>query len=335
MLQHESVLDNNKEPLTLLSCIDAFSQSEILGPENLWFCPHCQENREVEKLIRIKELPTVLIVHLKRFAFHGTQGDKIDAPVKFPFNSVDFNSYVYTADGAHDIPEYDLIGCVLHVGGLHGGHYTAFTRHPVTHKWWHYNDSQCNEQSPENYMEIERETYILVYLQDGSLQELPERVNELEATEDEIKLYDIIMKIIDKETVTPASVGCIYPQPLNVFIKDTYPISYDTYSEDFYPDNPNLATVRDNRCDLTNSSDVSSAGAIYSLESTVIESSSVASTCYATGHTDLNNYHEVTTKEESQMDKESTPINADDNNNRNKESLSQDMLNNNSNNVSS
>ena len=246
---HMSLVEEKREPLTLSNCLDAFSQSEILGPENMWFCPMCQDNKSVEKFIRIKELPTTLIVHLKRFAFHGSQGDKIDAPVNFPFSAADFNSYVFSSSpcDAGQVPEYDLIGCVCHFGGLHGGHYTAYTKHPTTHEWLHYNDHKVEAVNPEAQTDTAKEAYILIYQRSDNSAPRLQAAAELTETEEEKKLVRLIIDRIQREEAASVLYGPA-PAPVtgpssNPFLKDTYMIDFEEFSADYYPDNPSIAQV--------------------------------------------------------------------------------------------
>jgi len=43
---------------------------------------------------------------------------------------------------------YDLFAVSNHTGSLLSGHYTAFTRHPYSHKWHGFNDARSVSQSP-------------------------------------------------------------------------------------------------------------------------------------------------------------------------------------------
>ena len=247
---HLSLAEEKREPLTLSNCLDAFSQSEILGPENMWFCPMCQDNKSVEKFIRIKELPTTLIVHLKRFAFHGSQGDKIDAPVHFPFSSADFSSYVFSSPGDNSVvqvPEYDLISCVCHFGGLHGGHYTAYSKHPTTHEWLHYNDQKTESINPESQTDTTKEAYILLYQRRENASSQLQPVAELMESEAEKRLVKLIIERIQREEAATVVYGPA-PAPVtgpsnNPFLKDTYMIDFEEFSSDYYPDNPSTARV--------------------------------------------------------------------------------------------
>ncbi|KAI6654676.1 Ubiquitin carboxyl-terminal hydrolase 10-like [Oopsacas minuta] len=252
--EHVSLVEERREPLSLSDCLDAFSQSEILGPENMWFCPTCQDNKSVEKFIRIKELPTTLIVHLKRFAFHGSQGDKIDAPVNFPFSSADFSSYVFSSDVTEpsvvNIPEYDLISCVCHFGGLHGGHYTAYTKHPTTHEWRYFNDHKVEVISPEGQSDTTKEAYILIYHKRGDIPPPLNVATELGDNENDSKLVKLIIERIQREEATklfygPAPATVTGPS-VNPFLKNTYMIDFNEFSEDYYPDNPCTSQVSTN-----------------------------------------------------------------------------------------
>ena len=220
----------------------------------MWFCPTCQDYKSVEKFIRIKELPTTLIVHLKRFAFHGSQGDKIDAPVNFPFSSADFSSFVFSSDipnsSVTNIPEFDLISCVCHFGGLHGGHYTAYTKHPTTQEWRYYNDRKVESISPEGQSDTAKEAYILIYQKRGDVTPDLNLATELKSNEEENKLVKLIIERVQREEVkvyygpapAPVSVSVTGPS-VNPFLKDTYMIDFEEFGSDYYPDNPATSTV--------------------------------------------------------------------------------------------
>lgn len=39
----------------------------MLGPDNAWYCPVCQEKREISKQMDIYKAPPILLISLKRF----------------------------------------------------------------------------------------------------------------------------------------------------------------------------------------------------------------------------------------------------------------------------
>lgn len=57
---------SGKHP-TLEECVEEFTKEEILDGENKWKCPRCKCFQRASKKIDIWKLPSILIVHLKRF----------------------------------------------------------------------------------------------------------------------------------------------------------------------------------------------------------------------------------------------------------------------------
>lgn len=51
------------------ACMKNFSSSESLRGENKFFCDTCCSLQEAQKSMRIKRLPNVLALHLKRFKY--------------------------------------------------------------------------------------------------------------------------------------------------------------------------------------------------------------------------------------------------------------------------
>lgn len=62
---------------TLEQCVQEFTKEEILDGEDKWKCPRCRSEQRAKKKIDIWKLPSVLIVHLKRFEFTKTRAGKI------------------------------------------------------------------------------------------------------------------------------------------------------------------------------------------------------------------------------------------------------------------
>lgn len=50
-------------------CLKYFSQTETLCCEQKYYCEHCRSYQEAHKRMRIKRLPKVLALHLKRFKY--------------------------------------------------------------------------------------------------------------------------------------------------------------------------------------------------------------------------------------------------------------------------
>lgn len=135
-----------KSELTLESRIKAFTAMETLGEDDMWECPHCKEKRAATKQISFKQLPPVLILHLKRFS---SLGAKIGVSVKYPL--------VLTGiAGTCSEDVYDLYAVVRHHGrSSSGGHYDSVVRCTDQH-WYNFNDSQVTPLPSVNFPKFNR-----------------------------------------------------------------------------------------------------------------------------------------------------------------------------------
>ncbi|KUI56295.1 putative ubiquitin carboxyl-terminal hydrolase 12 [Cytospora mali] len=147
--------------ISLDDCLNEFEKDEILSEEDKWYCPRCKEHRRAAKKFDIWKTPDILIVHLKRFSSSGTRRDKIDAVVDFPIEGLDISHRVLEKeDGKQEI--YDLIAIDDHMGGLGGGHYTAFAKNFVDGQWYKFDDSFAGRFSKPQAM-ITSHAYLLFY----------------------------------------------------------------------------------------------------------------------------------------------------------------------------
>uniref|UniRef100_H2ZJG5 ubiquitinyl hydrolase 1 n=1 Tax=Ciona savignyi TaxID=51511 RepID=H2ZJG5_CIOSA len=133
-----------EQTLTLEMCLSAYTKSEILDDENPWYCPTCCCHQVAEKQLRICRWPDTLIVYIKRFLYHSKNAVKVDDEVLFPMES--FNPGAISGTRPNRFKSYNLVACMSHFGGVYSGHYTAHCKHPVTGKWYLYNDENVSEQ---------------------------------------------------------------------------------------------------------------------------------------------------------------------------------------------
>eukprot|EP00039_Didymoeca_costata_P006678 m.92343 g.92343 ORF g.92343 m.92343 type:complete len:483 (+) comp13347_c0_seq2:281-1729(+) len=121
------------------SCLRQFSSVEPLRGDSKYSCDTCCSYQEAEKRMRIKELPKVLAIHLKRFRYNTEINSftKLSERVVFPFELRLFN----TTDDAESADQvYDLLGAVIHVGSqLSRGHYISIVKHDGT--WLLFDDA--------------------------------------------------------------------------------------------------------------------------------------------------------------------------------------------------
>ncbi|CAN0056591.1 unnamed protein product [Lampetra planeri] len=96
-LEHESVGESRRaqtEPISLNSCLQAFTKEEELGEDELYYCSKCRAHRLASKKLDIWRLPPSLIIHLKRFQFVNGRWIKSHKIVKFPRRGLDPSAFL-------------------------------------------------------------------------------------------------------------------------------------------------------------------------------------------------------------------------------------------------
>ncbi|KAF9149815.1 CSN-associated deubiquitinating enzyme Ubp12 [Linnemannia schmuckeri] len=132
-----------KKDITLEDCLAEYTKEEQLGEEDLWYCPNCKKHQQATKKLDIWRLPDILVVHLKRFSHTRTWRDKIDALVDFPIHGLDLSGKILKEED-RDENVYDLFGVSNHMGGLGGGHYTAYAKNERSGQWYNFDDSHVS-----------------------------------------------------------------------------------------------------------------------------------------------------------------------------------------------
>mmetsp|Transcript_26252 Transcript_26252/g.67522 ORF Transcript_26252/g.67522 Transcript_26252/m.67522 type:complete len:353 (+) Transcript_26252:415-1473(+) len=113
---------------SLTSCFRNFSSTETLGQDDKFFCDKCCCLQEAQKCMKIKQLPNVLLLHLKRFKYIEQLGryKKLSYRVVFPMELKLFNT-TDNCDEADTV--YNLSAVVVHVGsGPNHGHYVSLVK---------------------------------------------------------------------------------------------------------------------------------------------------------------------------------------------------------------
>lgn len=127
----------NKDFKHLNELIENYFKGEILDGDNMWFNDKTKQKEIVIKEIKIKRLPKILCIHLKRFT---NNLKKIRQNIEFKLN-LDLRKYS-TNDKANYF--YNLFGLVMHSGSLNGGHYYVIIKN-MNNKWYCYNDTNVKE----------------------------------------------------------------------------------------------------------------------------------------------------------------------------------------------
>lgn len=119
-----------EEHSSVTSCLRKFSDEEMLCERNKFHCDQCGGLQEAEKRMKIKKLPKVLALHLKRFKYTEdfTRLQKLFHRVVYPYHLRMFN----TTDDADDPDRlYELYAVVVHIGGnAYHGHYVSVIKTP-------------------------------------------------------------------------------------------------------------------------------------------------------------------------------------------------------------
>jgi ubiquitin carboxyl-terminal hydrolase 9/13 len=117
-----------EEHSSVTSCLRKFSDDEVLCERNKFHCDSCGGLQEAEKRMKVRRLPKVLTLHLKRFKYTEDYSalQKLFHRVVYPYHLRMFNT---TEDAEHQDRLYELYAVVVHIGGnaLHG-HYVSIIK---------------------------------------------------------------------------------------------------------------------------------------------------------------------------------------------------------------
>jgi ubiquitin carboxyl-terminal hydrolase 12/46 len=135
---------------SLTSCLKSFSAAEHMKGDSKYFCEACTSYQEAELRMRIKQLPKVLVVQLKRFKYIERLNalKKLSYRVAYPIELRLFNTTDDAVDGDR---LYDLVAVVVHVGSrMNSGHYISIVK--SANHWLVYDDDTV-EVVPESFLE--------------------------------------------------------------------------------------------------------------------------------------------------------------------------------------
>ena len=128
------------ECFTLYDCFDTFTEVEHIQGENAWFNEKTQQKEDIRKNITFWSFPNILVITLKRFSPDGQS--KRNGLIDFPINGLDLSKYVSGYNARTYV--YDLYAVCNHIGGVQGGHYTAFAKR-TDGSWNHFNDTHVEK----------------------------------------------------------------------------------------------------------------------------------------------------------------------------------------------
>jgi ubiquitin carboxyl-terminal hydrolase 8 len=129
---------------TLYECIEDYTKKEILEDDNKVYSEENDRKERASKRIMFWSLPNILIITLKRFS-NNLQKDEKD--IDFPLVNLDMSKFILGYEKKKY--KYDLFGICNHMGGVQGGHYTAFVKNS-NNNWYHFNDTNVSKINEKN-----------------------------------------------------------------------------------------------------------------------------------------------------------------------------------------
>lgn len=135
---------------SVTSCLRKFSEEEMLCERNKFHCDRCGGLQEAEKRMKVKRLPKILALHLKRFKYTEDlrRLQKLFHRVVYPYYLRLFN----TTDDAEDPDRlYELYAVVVHIGGgPYHGHYVSIIK--TQDRGWLLFDDEMVEPVDKSYV---------------------------------------------------------------------------------------------------------------------------------------------------------------------------------------
>uniref|UniRef100_A0A8R1HQZ5 Ubiquitin carboxyl-terminal hydrolase n=1 Tax=Caenorhabditis japonica TaxID=281687 RepID=A0A8R1HQZ5_CAEJA len=145
---------------TLDSCLRSHFSETILDGDSRWNCPKCRQPRLSTRSSKLWALPSIMIIHLKRFALSNGEFEKNLAAVTFDPNRLDARPYLHES-AAQEKATYRLYATTIHNGRLNSGHYTSVALHLRSEKWLRFDDESV--RPIDRYSVDPSLAYILFY----------------------------------------------------------------------------------------------------------------------------------------------------------------------------
>ena len=147
----------------VMECLKSYTTPESLPAED-YKCQACGAASSASKRLRIRKLPAILCIHVKRFGMKMVNGDYIEEKYggKIDFPQV-LNMSPYTTPSGKKDPRtftYDLECVVVHQGEhIQNGHYFAFCKQDE--RWYRFDDEIVTATTTEDV--LRQEAYLLFY----------------------------------------------------------------------------------------------------------------------------------------------------------------------------
>jgi uncharacterized UBP type Zn finger protein len=150
---------NDPDIRTLDDALYEYTETEVLDADNAVYCQKCEKKQSVTKGLRLATAPSILVCHLKRFAFdcYGRLV-RLHKQIKFPMQ-LEIGEYMSNLNKARP-PPYELVGILVHHGQTcASGHYLAYVKKDG--EWFRCNDSIITKVDEETV--LNQQAYIMMY----------------------------------------------------------------------------------------------------------------------------------------------------------------------------
>jgi hypothetical protein len=147
----------------IVGALRKFTQTELLDNDNMVHCSRCDTKRVVSKGLRLATAPSILVCHLKRFAFdmYG-RATRLSKKVKYPLR-LEIGNYMSRANQGKPAP-YELVGVIVHAGkSCERGHYLSYVK--SGDDWYKANDEVVTKVHVDTV--LNQQAYILLYEVEG------------------------------------------------------------------------------------------------------------------------------------------------------------------------
>ena len=149
-------LELNNAVANVASALKLHTVVESLDRDNRWHCTVCRKLVPATKRLQFRKLPTVLILHLKRFSPFG---GKFSKAIKYNL-TLDMKPFMTDVNEEIDC-EFSLYGVLVHSGhSTNSGHYYCFVKAP-SGAWYEMNDSDVHQVGAKTV--LQQQAYILFY----------------------------------------------------------------------------------------------------------------------------------------------------------------------------
>lgn len=144
---------------TLTDALYEFTKTETLTGDNKVHCQKCRTKRTATKGLRLATAPSILVCHLKRFAYDET-GQLVRLRKKVRFSErLEIGNFMSRVNKARP-PPYDLVAVLVHQGqSCDSGHYLSYVKN--NGKWFMCNDSVVKEVDIDTV--LNQQAYVLIY----------------------------------------------------------------------------------------------------------------------------------------------------------------------------